>query len=141
MPQFKFKNLPKGFEFALTKQEIREFIKTTQANFEVIEFGGISSSESYMNKSRRHNMNWVSYLKAEFRESQWFFRLEVNGLRPEHYQERREEIAQAILTQIKKWVDEKLALPETAPKKPCRAHIYFNLTKKPKDIVKLSEWS
>lgn len=141
MSQFKFKNLPNGFQFPLTKHEIREFIKTTSANFEMIEFGGISSSESYYNKNHRHNWNWVCYLKAEFRESEWFFRLKVNGLRPESYEERREEIAQAILTQLRKWVGGKLALPETAPKKPCRAHVHFDLTRKPEDIVKLLEWN
>lgn len=141
MPQFKFKNLPDGFEFPLSKREIREFVKTTSANFETVEFAGISSSESYYNKKRRRNSNWVCYLKAEFRNSEWVFTLTIDGLRPEHYQERREEIAQALLAQIKKWVDGKLALPETAPKKPCRAQMSFDLTKKPEEIAELSEWN
>lgn len=141
MPKFKFRNLPSGFEFPITKHEIREFVKVNSANFESIEFDGISSSESYYNKKYRGSWNWVCYLKAEFRETEWFFTLKVDGLRPEHYEERREEIAQALLKEIEKWVQGKLALPETAPKKLCRAHIYFDLTKGPQDIVELSEWN
>jgi len=140
MAQFKFRNLHRGFEFPFTKHEIRDFVKTTSAHFEIIEFGDVSSSESHSNKKHILNWNWVCYLKAEWREGEWFFHLEVKGLRPERYQERREEIAQALLRQIKNWTNEKLALPDTAPKKSCRAHMYFDLTRKPEEIAELSEW-
>ncbi len=141
MTQFNFKNLPKGFEFPFTKHEIRQYIKTTTANFESVEFDGISSSESFYNKSYLSKMHFACRLEAEYKEGEWCFKLEVNGLRPERYEGRREEIAQALLSQIKKWTNAKLVLSETAPKKPCRAHISFDLTKKPDDIADLSEWN
>ena len=127
--------------FPFTRHEIREFIKASIADFELVEFAGLSSSEHYYSQSFTHQSHFVCSLKAEYREPQWYFNLEVNGLRSERYEERREEVAQALLSQIKKWVDEKLILPETAPKKPCRAHIYFDLTRKPEDIAELSEWN
>lgn len=141
MTHFNFKNLPKGFEFPFTKHEIREYVKTTTAKFEAVEFDGLSSSESFYNKSYMSKMHFVCYLKAEHKEGEWCFKLEVNGLRPERYEGRREEIAQALFSQIEKWTDKKLALSATAPKKPCRAHVSFDLKRKPEDIAKLSEWN
>lgn len=141
MAPVKFKKLPKGFEFPLTGPEIRHFLKSTAANFEDVDFHGLSSTESYYNKSHNLNMNWVYYLKASYKESEWHFTLRVSGLRTERFKGRREEVAQAVLEQIRTWVDGKLALPETAPKKLCRANLYFDLTKKPRDIAKLTEWS
>ena len=49
MTKFKVKNLPKEFEFPLTKHELRDFLKTVNANFEMIEFAGISSTKSFGN--------------------------------------------------------------------------------------------
>lgn len=141
MTKFKVKNLPKEFEFPLTKHELRDFLKTVKANFEMIEFAGISSTESFYNKNRQNTMLWVCYLQAEYRETAWFFRLQVDGLRTERYEERREEIAQKILAQIKNWVDKKTSSSDTASKKLCRAHVYFDLTRSSDDIAKLSEWS
>ena len=141
MAKFKLQNLPAGFDFPITQREVRQFLQATEANFEIIEFGGLSSSESYYNQKHRILWNWACYLEAEYRESEWIFSLKISGLRVEHFQERREEIAQALLAQIRKWADAKLALPKTAPKKPCRAHAYFDLTEAPGKIAVLSEWS
>lgn len=90
MTQFKFKNLPNGFDFPLTKHEVREFIKTSAANFETVEFAGFSSSESYYNQKNRGTLQWSYDLKAKFRESEWFFELTVNDLRSQYYEGRRE---------------------------------------------------
>jgi hypothetical protein len=140
--QFKFKNLPKGFEFPFTRTEIREFVKTSPANFELVEFGGISSSEALSNERFRHlhDWNWVCSLKTEFRETEWVFWLEVTGVRSKRFQERREEVARELLAEITKWVEGKIALTVTAPKKPCRAHISFVLTPEADEIARLSEW-
>ncbi len=139
MAKFKLKNLPAGFEFPITQREVRGFLKTTAANFEIIEFGGPSLTDYYQKYlCHRH---WACYLTAEYRESEWIFSLKIGGLKPEYFRERRAEIAQALLAQIRKWAEEKLALPETAPKKPCRAHASFDLTKAPNKIAELSEWS
>jgi hypothetical protein len=68
------------------------------------------------------------------------FSLEVTGVRSQRYNKCRDEVARALLAEIKKWVEGKLALPETAPKKPCRAHVYFDLTRETDGIAQLSEW-
>jgi hypothetical protein len=141
MAQFKFKNLPKGFVFPITKHEIREFIRTSNAHFELIEFAGLSFSEQYFSRSSTLQSHSVCYLEAEYKESLWHFNLQVSGVRLERYEERRPEVAQALLSQIEKWVQSKLALSETAPKKPCRAIISFDLREKPEGMSKLSEWT
>ncbi|RYG68776.1 hypothetical protein EON80_10990 [bacterium] len=84
------------------------------------------------------DINWVCYLKVEFRESEWVYSLEVSGVRSKRYQERRDEIAHALLAEITNWVASKSALPDMAPKKPCRAHAYFDLTRDD-GIAELSE--
>ena len=141
MAQFSFKNLPDGFEFPITKREIRQFIKATPANFEKIEFAGISRSAKDYHEKHGLSWNWVCYLKADWRETEWVFTLEVNGLRPQSYAERRAEVSCAVINQIKRWAEGKLALSELAPKKSCRAHLYFDLTAEAESIATLTEWS
>ena len=141
MTQFKFKNLPNGFEFPITKHEIREFVKAAAADFELVEFEGISVSENKKPISLYNQSYCVCYLKAIHREDVWCFKLEVRGLRVERYEERRAEIAQSLVAEIQRWTVEKLNLPKTAPNKPCRASIRFDLTQPPEQISELSEWT
>lgn len=138
MPQFTFKNLPDGFEFPISRREIRAFVKGSAAHFERIEFAGLSSSEGlYSNVfSQTH---YVCYLRARWENGEWIFELEVRGLKPERYQGRRAEIVRALSKEIAKWIGAKRALPHTAPHKPCRAMVSFDLTEKSEVTATLSE--
>jgi hypothetical protein len=128
MPTFEFKNLPKGFEYPLTKKEIREFVKGLQANFESVEFSGLSTTESLASAG----MTWLTnlhlgILKARRAENIWTFSLKVNGLRSERFGNHRDEIAQTLLADVDNWVNVKLRLPPTAPEKPTELHLAYDV--------------
>lgn len=139
MPQFNFKNLPEGFEFPISRREIRAFVKNSAARFERVEFEGLSSTESYFSRGLFNQTHYVCYLRARWQDDEWGFEMEVRALKPERYQGRRAEIARALWREIAQWIGAKRTLPQTAPRKPCRAMVSFDLTEKPEVTVTLSE--
>jgi hypothetical protein len=126
MPTFEFKNLPKGFEYPLTKREIRELVKRVDVHFQSVEFSGISMSESWASWCTNFH---VGILKAHRTENTWAFSLEMNGLRSERYSNHREEIALSLANQIENWVGAKLRLPPTAPEKPTQLFLGYDTKK------------
>ena len=137
MDQIKFKNLPKGFGYPVTKKEIRDWIKATNINAEAMTFSFTGTAEYYFSRNSTSSTHFVIDVTEVYEEAHWYFTMEIRGVKHERYEERREEISQALLSIIQNWVRGKLALSETTPKKPSRATLSFNLTEK--DIVRLQE--
>ena len=130
MAQLQYTNLPKGFGYPLTKKEIREFIAKSEIEFETIEFSGLSSSEHYYSKKAHFNTHFVVYLDAKRNDIDWCFKVGIKGLKIERFENRREEIAQALLVQIENWVTHKLKLQLTASERVSRASLAINLQDK-----------
>jgi hypothetical protein len=134
MSQIKFKNLPKGFEYPFTKNEIREFIKTAEIDLENVTFWFTGYCGGMMYSSNTH---FVVNIDALSDESSWYFTIKISAMKTEGYEDRQEEIAQLLLSHVKNWIRVKLAFEANAPKKPSRAVISFNLTEQ--NIVTLEE--
>lgn len=137
MSQINSKKLPKGFSYPITKKEIRSWIKTADTNTEFVTFSFVGTGKNYFSKAHASSYYFPVSVTALPDEKGWQFAVEISGLKHERYEERREEISTLLLAHITNWVACKLALSVTAPKKPSRASLNFNLTRE--EIVEIKE--
>ena len=109
----------------------------TVIDTEAVTFSFAGTAEGYISKAYASNTHFPVSITALPIEAGWHFTVEISGLKHERYEERREEISQELFAHIENWVCSKLALSITAPKKPSRARLNFDLTRK--EIVEINE--
>lgn len=127
--KFNLHRVPIGFEFPISRRQLRQLVRDSRAKFTLVEAKGISMSEGYSKELRAISDKWhVGVLKAERGLEGWSFELRVCAIRLANIKPSIEAVSECLLAHIESWTNEKLALPSTAPVQTVELYLGFRPT-------------
>lgn len=127
---FKHHRAPDGFEFPLSRKQLRSLAKSEGVKFGTIETKGISMSEGFKTKALgpivtdRH----AGILKATRGPEGWMFDLSVCALRSTDIRPSAGAVSASLIADIDAWILKVLRLPETAPSSKVQLFLGFRTT-------------
>lgn|SRR3990167_8787098 len=125
MPSFIIKRLPAGFSFPLSKHSIKAYFCNQINLFRSIEISGISPDRNLPN-TPFPRYYWVGILTAN-KDEDWSFDLHIEGMKNEDLEPFKDEVARLLLTDIKSFMTEKMALLETSPIEPRQLFLTYSI--------------
>lgn len=124
--------LPKGFAQVIEEPELHAAITPNEALFKRIRMGAGSMSEDRSMKwafSKTWSGISVATISAERRVGKWTFDLEVYALSIKRIEPIRKQVSTIICRDIRRWLEEKIALPKEAPNSKYRLNLEYRHNK------------
>jgi len=113
----KARRLPAGFAFPITRRVLKDCLRPFSDHVDVVELGGISSSEKSLDPigSALERWFWIGLVDATWSEGRCQFRVKIEGVRRERIETLSELIGRLIARDITQFIERTLSLGETDP--------------------------
>ena len=113
---FHLHRVPIGFEFPISRRQLRQLVRQSPADYRLVETKGISMPEGQSKAMRSiSDKHHAGVLQAERSPAGWSLELRICALRIANLRPSLAAVSACLLADIESWTSEKLAQPDTAP--------------------------